>query len=192
MKYVSSLNYKRFVFVKALKFYIYNCFITYVPSYTLRNFYLRKILGIVIGKKSAIHFGCFFAGSNITIGNNCVINRKCYLDGRSGQIEIKNNVNISFECVLLTVSHDVKSPDFVSVSGKITIHDHSWLGIRSIILPNVEIGEGAVVAANSVVNKSVESYHIVGGVPAKKIGDRPAHITYTSNYFPLFNTDYSL
>ncbi|WP_434524155.1 CatB-related O-acetyltransferase [Photorhabdus asymbiotica] len=51
--------------------------------------------------------------------------------------------------------------------GNTHIHDGVWLGIRSMIMPGVTIGEGAIVAANSVVTKDVEPYSIVAGSPAK-------------------------
>lgn len=49
------------------------------------------------------------------------------------------------------------------------IHDGVWLGMRSMIMPGVTIGEGAVVAANSVVTKDVAPYSIVAGTPAKLV-----------------------
>ncbi len=56
----------------------------------------------------------------------------------------------------------------------ITIGDDVWIAARAIVLKGVEIGAGSVVAANSVVVKSVPPMSIVGGVPAKVIGEVPA------------------
>ena len=53
--------------------------------------------------------------------------------------------------------------------GSIVIDNDAWLGTGVVVLPNVTIGEGSVVAANSVVNKDVKPYTIVGGSPAKMI-----------------------
>ncbi|TAE44073.1 MAG: acetyltransferase, partial [Bacteroidetes bacterium] len=47
-----------------------------------------------------------------------------------------------------------------------------WIGMRSIVLCGVTIGDGAIVAAGSVVTKDVASYDIVGGVPAKVLKKR--------------------
>ena len=47
-----------------------------------------------------------------------------------------------------------------------------WLGAYAIILPGVNIGDGAVVAAGSVVTHNVSRYSIVAGVPAREIGQR--------------------
>lgn len=53
--------------------------------------------------------------------------------------------------------------------GDTHIGDGAWLGMRAMIMPGVTIGEGAVVAANSVVTKDVAPYSIVAGSPAKQI-----------------------
>jgi maltose O-acetyltransferase len=53
-----------------------------------------------------------------------------------------------------------------SHKGSIIIETDAWIGTGAVILPNVTIGEGAVVGANSVVTKSVAPYTVVGGVPA--------------------------
>ncbi|PHQ94057.1 MAG: acetyltransferase [Pseudoalteromonas sp.] len=55
------------------------------------------------------------------------------------------------------------------VPKKVIINKNCWIGANAIILPGVEIGQGSVVAAGSVVTKSVESFCVVAGVPAKII-----------------------
>ena len=60
---------------------------------------------------------------------------------------------------------------YISKGGTI-IHDGVWIGMRAIIMPGVQIGEGAVIAANSVVTKDVAPYSIVGGNPAVFIKNR--------------------
>ncbi|WP_272521277.1 CatB-related O-acetyltransferase [Providencia sp. PROV202] len=56
--------------------------------------------------------------------------------------------------------------------GDTIIGDGVWIGMRAFIMPGVQIGEGAVIAANSVVVKDVAPYTIVGGNPAKPINTR--------------------
>ncbi len=58
-----------------------------------------------------------------------------------------------------------------SHKGSIAIEADAWIGTGSVILPNITIGEGAVVGANSVVTRNVTPYTVVGGVPAHKIKD---------------------
>jgi acetyltransferase-like isoleucine patch superfamily enzyme len=53
--------------------------------------------------------------------------------------------------------------------GKILIGDKSWIGSNVIILPNVTIGQHVIVAAGSVVTKSIPDNTIWAGVPAKQI-----------------------
>lgn len=59
-------------------------------------------------------------------------------------------------------------PDF-DVFGKVVIEDWAYIGAFSQIMPGVTIGEGALVAAGSVVTKSVAAHTVVGGNPARLI-----------------------
>lgn len=174
----------------ATRYYLYNHFFTKVPSYFIRHQYLRLILNIKIGKNTAIHMGCFITGNNVKIGSNTVINRKCYLDGRYG-IEIGDNVSISPECYILSLTHDVNSVDFQALGKQVKIGDYCWLGVRCIIHPGVMLGRGTVVGSGSLVTKSfLQDGQIIGGIPAKIIKTRNiSNYNYKLSYFPLFDTD---
>ncbi|MBQ4055965.1 MAG: hypothetical protein IJD32_02545 [Bacteroidaceae bacterium] len=54
----------------------------------------------------------------------------------------------------------------VTSKGTIVIKDNVWIGDKATILPNVTIGEGAVIAANSVITKDVPPYSVAAGNPA--------------------------
>lgn len=166
--------------------YIPNYIVAYVPIYTFRHLYYRFILGVKLGKGSSIHMGAFFYESNLSIGENCCINRKCHLDCR-GNIILGNSVSISPECALITGSHNHNSVGFDYVSGTIILNDYVWLGSRAMILPNVEVGIGAVVCAGAVVTKNVAPYSIVAGVPAKVIGMRSKDLNYSNKWFLPFD-----
>ena len=56
--------------------------------------------------------------------------------------------------------------------GNVVIDKNVWIGANTVILGNVKIGEGAIIGAGSLVNKDVNSFTIVGGVPAKIIKKR--------------------
>jgi phosphonate metabolism protein (transferase hexapeptide repeat family) len=55
---------------------------------------------------------------------------------------------------------------------RVRIGHDCWVGHKAIILPNVTIGNGAVIAAGAIVTKNVAPYTIVAGVPAKQVGKR--------------------
>lgn len=59
-----------------------------------------------------------------------------------------------------------------NISSPIQIGDDVWIGVQAVILAGVTIGDGAIVAAGAVVHENVKPYAIVGGVPAKVIGER--------------------
>lgn len=176
------------LFLIGCKFYIATNWVANCPSFHLRHWYYRNILKYSLGKDSSIHMGVFVSGQNIRIGDNVVINRRVYLDGRIG-ITIKNNVNISPEVYILSLEHDPNNPMFATRGGEVIIEDHAWIGARAMIMPGIQIGEGAVVAACAVVTKDVEPYKIVAGIPARPIGQRSSKIEYRSRYFPWFDTD---
>ena len=56
--------------------------------------------------------------------------------------------------------------------GHIVIGNHGFVGVNAVILPDIEIGEGAMVSAGAVVTKNVAPWTIVAGVPACVIGER--------------------
>ncbi|MDV7243726.1 MULTISPECIES: acyltransferase [Rhodococcus] len=118
------------------------------------------------------------AGRNISIGDGSIIGLWATLDGREG-IRIGRNVNLSSEVSLWTLQHDPQSPHFGVKGGPIEISDYAWISYRATILPGVSIGEGAVVAAGAIVAHDVDPYAIVGGIPARKIGERVRGLTYS-------------
>lgn len=109
--------------------------------------------------------------SNISLGDRSSIGDYSYLQG---EIEIGKDVMMAPYCSIIADSHnfdDITRPMNVqgSTHGKIVIGDDVWIGYRVTILPDVKIGNGAILAAGSVVTKDVPDYVIVGGCPAKVI-----------------------
>lgn len=152
----------------------------YIPSHTIRKSLYRYIYKMDIDKTAVVYHGTEIRSPwNIHIGKNSVIGDKSILDGRYG-IYIEKNVNLSTGVWIWTLQHDVNDSQFASAGeGKpVIIHDRAWVSSRTVLLPGVEIGEGAVVAAGAVVTKSVSSYMIVGGIPAAKIGERKRELVY--------------
>lgn len=94
-----------------------------------------------------------------------------------GGVEIGDRTLVGYGTHILSANHVIPPrPGRIFDSGhekkKVSIGKDVWIGAQCVILPGVRIGEGAVVAAGSVVTKDVEAFAIVAGVPAKKIKDR--------------------
>ena len=141
------------------------------PCHITRRFFYR-IAGVKIGKGSTIHTGArFYEPSNVSIGNDTIVGENAVLDGRD-LLTIGNHVDVATDVMFYNSEHDVEHEFFSARNAPITIEDYVFIGPRAIILPGVKIGKGAVVAAGAVVTKEVPPYAIVGGVPAKIIGER--------------------
>ena len=150
----------------------------HLPTNALRIALYRHGFGMRIASGAKIDTGSLVWGpGRITIGTGTVINRGVVLDGRF-PLSIGENVSISLYAVILTLEHDLSDSEFRSVGAPVSIGDRAFIGTRAIILPGVTIGVGAAVAAGAIVTKDVEPYTIVGGVPAKPIGSRPASLRY--------------
>ncbi|AKB71761.1 Chloramphenicol acetyltransferase [Methanosarcina mazei C16] len=113
----------------------------------------------------------YIIGDDVYIGEKLTI-----VDKLSDQknITIGSRVAISPGVILISSSEPnfSKIKQYVkTVHGTIQIKDDAWIGAGAIILPNITIGEGAVVGAGAVVTKDVDPYTIVAGVPAKKINE---------------------
>jgi len=160
-------------------------FTGHIPSHHIRK-WIYRAFGMRIGRGSHIYGGAEIRNPfGITIGTGCSIGHSAILDGRH-HLVIGNNVNFSTGVWVWTAEHDVRSLDFKGHGAPVIIEDYVWLSCRVIVLPGVTVGEGAVVAAGAVVTKDVPPYTIVGGVPARKIGERPRGLNYElSNYIHM-------
>lgn len=166
--------------------YIFRVLLMNIPSHWLRLIVLRKRLHLV-GRSTHFLMGVEIrSGKNISVGDNCAINARVLLDGRGGKLTIGNNVDIAQETNIWTLEHDVHSDTHKDKGGDVVIEDYVWIASRVTILPGVRIGRGAVVATGAVVTKDVPSMAIVGGVPAKVIGERKSELLYAINYRPKF------
>lgn len=166
--------------------------VSYIPSHHIRKYIYRKIYLVRIEENSVIYYGTEIRGSYfLHIRKGAIIGDKATLDARRGGIEIGENVQLGSEVKLWTGSHDHDDPLFRSTPkkrGPIKIGNRAWLGPGVTVLHSVTIGEGAVIAAGSVVTKDVEPYAIMGGIPAKKIGERSKRLIYNfeGNYIPFY------
>lgn len=106
-------------------------------------------------------------GGKIEIGNNSYIGDRTEI--HSGKmVKIGNGVNIAWDCNILDRDYHAFENE-CEVIKSVVINDHVWIGARCIILKGVTIGEGAVVAAGSVVTRDVPARCLVAGNPAKVV-----------------------
>ena len=117
---------------------------------------------------------------DIIIGENCYINPHATIYSGSG-VRMGNYVLIGPGCVIAPANHafdrtdiPIRHQGFLPSRGGVVIEDDVWIGANSTLLDGTYIGHGAIVAAGSVVNGRIEPLTIVGGIPAKKIGERGA------------------
>jgi virginiamycin A acetyltransferase len=102
---------------------------------------------------------------NITIGNYCSIATQCSFVLSNHDISLVTTSPCSHKSVF---SHGVGNPTSFA-RGDIVIENDVWIGANVTIMDNVHIGNGAVIAAGSIVTKNVPAYAIVGGNPARVI-----------------------
>ncbi len=146
-------------------------FIGFIPLHFVRKFFYL-LSGVKLKLDSTVHIGAnFFNPSNVSIGHDTIVGDHCFLDGRA-PLKIGNHVGIASQVLIYNDEHDINSPTYGNSFGPVEIGDYVFIGPRAIILPNIKIGKGAVVAAGAVVTKDIPENEIWGGIPAKKISDR--------------------
>ncbi|MER9200797.1 acyltransferase [Mesorhizobium sp. M0933] len=171
-------------------------------SRCLSGIYTRlyaRVFGIDIGYKSVIHLGAKLRrdGGSIRIGEYCVIHSGARILAYGGEIQLGNHVSVNPFCILyghgglrvgngvligastiiIPANHKIDRDRPIRNQGLssqgIEIQDDVWIGTGARLLDGVVIERGAVLAAGSVVPKGmIPSFSIVGGVPARKIGER--------------------
>lgn len=112
-------------------------------------------------------------GEGLEIGNNVGISDNCYIQVR-GKVVIGDDVIFGPNTYIFSENHNFHNKNILIrkqgvIRKGVVIEDNVWIGAGVIILDGVRIGKGSVVSAGSVVNKNVNDYTIVGGVPAKLI-----------------------
>ncbi len=141
--------------------------------------------GVVFGDRCTVGPGAIIApsglfggepGDGLQMGDHSNLGAWAYI-GCSGFISIGSNVLMGPRVSLLAEDHNAASTDHpIKEQGvtrlPITIEDGVWLGAGVTVVGGVTIGRGSIVAAGSVVNKDVESFSIVAGVPATLVRSR--------------------
>lgn len=143
----------------------------HIPFHSIRNLFYQWA-GIKMGEGARIHMWAnFFNPKGISIGEDTIIGDHCFLDGRAS-LKIGSHVDIASQVLIYNCEHDIHSEDFHATCEPVVIEDYVFVGPRVIIQSGVRIGKGAVIAAGAVVARDIAPFKIVGGVPAKEIGER--------------------
>lgn len=113
----------------------------------------------------------FFGGADITIGIGTFINHGAFFDS-SATITIGSHVYVGPEVMVITGSHKIAGPQNRAGNNYVLpvhIGDGSWIGARALILPDVTIGSGCVIAAGAVVTADCAADSLYVGVPARRM-----------------------
>lgn len=158
-----------------------------------KMYFLRNILNLRhVDKTFYMNSNCqispdLVAGSYVFIGSNCVIYPK---------VKIGNYTMLAPEVKIIGGDHkfDIVGCPMI-FSGRdsqleTNIGRDVWIGARSIVMQGVVIGDGAIIAAHSVVTKDVEPYAIVGGSPAKFIKYRFGNINDQEIHNAMLDKNY--
>lgn len=141
--------------------------------YYSRRFYYTTLAKHALGsygKRLRVNNSYNF-NKNVYVGDYCSFNGMRVLG--NGKVVIGNWFHSGIECMMITQNHNYEGEsvpyDSSYVLKNITIGDCVWFGNRVTIVGNVNIGEGAIIAAGAVVTHDVPPCAIVGGNPAKII-----------------------
>lgn len=137
----------------------------------------RKRVELAEGAHISEHVIVRACDNPLTVGRFSQIGPFCVILVGS-PIRIGNHVMIGPHVVIASGNHDYKQVEkpmrFAGnlTKGPIVIEDNVWIGANVTITDGVRIGHDSVIGANSVVTKDVAPYDVVGGVPARVIGNR--------------------
>ncbi len=130
---------------------------------------------IRIGPRSTVGAHAFLHGP-LTIGADVSINARASLDGGAVGITIGDGCRIASGATIYAFDHQLAPDRFVReqpvTSKGITLGVDVWVGANAGITDGVTIGDHAVIGLGAVVTSDVPAWAIVGGVPARVIGDR--------------------
>ena len=159
--------------MRILILFIVNHFLCFTRFFSVKR-QLLKWACIKIGKNTKV-VGPLYIGNIATldIGDECWIGKDLSIEG-NGSVTIESNCDLAPHVTLLTGSHKIGGIDRRAgegLVGKIFVGTGSWIGSRVVVLPDVSIGSGSVIATGAVVTHDVKCNTLVGGVPAKIIKD---------------------
>lgn len=134
----------------------------------LREYYLLRQVGS--------HMGVVHVGGPTRLSEKTILKMNPNFNGMTvngyGEVIFGNNFHSGTDCLIITSNHNYDSGkkipyDNTEIIKNVIIGDNVWFGDRVIVLPGVEIGEGAIIQAGAVVVNNIPQGAIAGGNPAK-------------------------
>jgi acetyltransferase-like isoleucine patch superfamily enzyme len=139
---------------------------------------LYRICGFEVANAASIQGSVrFFHIRRLHVGTGTRINRGVYLDNRGG-ITIGAHVSVAHDAKIYTMGHEIHDNAFATKTQSVRIDDHAVIFAGAMVMPGVHIGRGAVVLAGAVVTKDVPVLRVVGGNPARDVGERHSDLGY--------------
>lgn len=138
----------------------------------IMGYYLARLISKIL-KKHELLIEYYRKFGKAAIGKNCLICSPI-MTRESELIEIGDNVTVSSNVKFVTHDNSIKyvCPEKSDLFGKISIGNNCFIGENSILLYGISIPDNTIIAAGSVVTKSIkDQFQIIGGNPAKIIGD---------------------
>jgi len=108
---------------------------------------------------------------NITLGDGAAVGDRAHLYAL-GPITIGSETVVAQESYLCAGTHDFDDPAWPLVTRPITVGNRCFLGLRTVVLPNVSISDNILVGAGALVTKNLSEPGTYVGQPAKKISDK--------------------
>ncbi|MBO4378987.1 MAG: hypothetical protein IK133_04375 [Clostridia bacterium] len=142
----------------------------------IRKCVFRMILKSV-GKGVFIDYHTYIRyAKRVSVGDGTTVNRGCRILAshyyKDVEITIGKHCAVAPEVCFLASQHDYHDLTLPDTAASIHVGDYVWIGARSVILPGITIGEGAIIGANSVVTHDIPPYTVAVGVPARVIKER--------------------
>lgn len=136
---------------------------------------------ISIGDNVRIDDFCILSG-NITLGSHIHIAVYCALYGSDYGITMEDYTGLSARVTIYAAMDDfsgdyligpIHDTKYTNVTGgKVCLRKYSQIGVGSVVFPNIQIGEGSVVGAMSLVKQNLDEWGIYAGIPIRKIKQR--------------------
>lgn len=156
------------------------CLLFALPRYRLLNAVkaaFLRLVGAEVGRRVVFYPGVWIApGRTLRLGDDVDLAAGVLIT-TGGGVTIGDRTLVGYRAQLLSANHVVPAGrgrifDSGHERKPVVIGADAWIGAAAIILPGVTVGEGAVVAAGSVVTRDVPPYTIVAGVPARVVRER--------------------